>query len=115
MVVNDVALSYVVGPPDRIEDLIAGHDATCAACQEVDEALLDRRQLDAVAHLSIDDVDLKPAERDRRNDRPVCSRRATGDDDGPGEQFLRGEGHREDVVHTEVERLELRCEVTPAR
>ncbi len=63
------------------------------------------------AHLAIDDVDLDLAEPDRRDDRQVGAGRPAADDDGPGEQLLGREGHRQDVVDAEVERPELRLEV----
>ena len=88
-----------------------------ATGEQVQQALLDAGQVDdrlAGAHLAVDDVDLHLAELDRRDDRPVGPRRATGDDDGPREQLLRREGHRQDVVDPEVERPKLRLEVAPS-
>src|SRR3972149_6069768 len=64
---------------------------------------------------AIDDVDLHLAELDRGNDRPIGPRRPTADDDGPSEQLLGREGHRQDVVDPEIERLELGLQVAGSR
>src|SRR5664280_2882214 len=42
--VHDVALADDVRAPDRVEDLLAGHDAALATGQEVEQALLDPGQ-----------------------------------------------------------------------
>jgi hypothetical protein len=43
----------------------------------------------------------------------VDARHSSGDHDGAGQQLLGRERRRQDVVDAEVERLQLRLEVTP--
>ena len=65
--VDDVALGHEVGAPDGVEDLLAGHDPPATAGEQVEQALLDARQVDdrvAGADLAVDDVDLDLAEPD---------------------------------------------------
>src|SRR5258705_1924848 len=90
--VDDVALGDEVRAPDRVQDLLARHDLTAPAREEVQEALLDPAQVDdrvAGPHLPVDDVDLHLAEGDRGDDRPIGPRRPAADDDRPGQQLLR--------------------------
>ena len=44
--VDDVALGDEVGAPDRVEDLVPGDDASAAAGEQVQQALLDPAQVD---------------------------------------------------------------------
>ena len=72
--IDDVALGDEVGAPDAVEDLVAGHDASAAAREEVQQALLDAAQVDdrgPGTHLAVEDVDLHLAEPDRWHDRPI--------------------------------------------
>ena len=91
MTVDDVALGHEVLPPNAVEDVLPRDDPSGAACQEVEQALLNAAQVDhglTDADLAIDDVDLDVAERYRRHDRPIATRRPTGDGDRSGEEFL---------------------------
>ena len=63
--------------------------------------------------LAVEDVDLDLADGDRRHDRPVDARCPTHDDDRPRQQLLGREGRRDDVVHAEVERPQLRRQIAP--
>ena len=44
--IDDVALGDEVGAPDRVEDLVARDDAAPPAGEQVDQALLDAREVD---------------------------------------------------------------------
>src|SRR5664280_300046 len=44
--VDDVALGHEVHAPDRVEDLLPGHDPPAAAREQVEQALLDAREVD---------------------------------------------------------------------
>src|SRR5664280_16492 len=44
--VDDVALGHEVHAPDGVEDLLAGHDPPAAAREQVEQALLDAREVD---------------------------------------------------------------------
>ena len=66
-------------------------------------------------HLAAQDVDLHLAERDRRDERQIRPRGATGDDDRASEQLLGRERHRQDVVDAQVEGPQLRLEVAASR
>ena len=112
--IHDVALGHEVGAPDTSQDLVPGDHPSASTGEEIEQALLDAAQVDdrlTGPHLPVHDVDLHLAELDRRDDRPIGARRASGDDDGPGEQLLGREGHREDVVDPQVECPQLRLEV----
>src|SRR4029079_15819923 len=115
--VDDVALGHEVGAPDRVQDLVAGHDAPTPAGEEVQKALFDAAQMDdriARSNLAADDVDLHFAQPDGGHDRlisPESPERAT---DGSCENLLRREGHGQDVVDRQIERTELGLEVAPS-
>lgn len=114
MAIDDVALGDEIGAPDRIEDLVSRDDLPATAREQIEQALLDPAQVDDGVpgqDLTIEDIDLDLTELDGGHDWPVGSGRPPGDDDGPGQQFLRREWHRQDVVDAEIERLELRLEV----
>src|SRR5665811_884108 len=115
--IDDVAFGDEIRAPDRVEDLLAGHDPPTAAGEQVQQALLDATEVDdrlACADHPVDDVDLHLAELDDRDDRSIGPRSPTADDDRAGQELLGREWRRQDVIHAEIEGPQLRLEVTAA-
>src|SRR5689334_9459321 len=59
--IDDVALGDEVRAPDRVEDLVAGHDPAAAAGEQIQEALLDTAEVDQRVpgpNLAAQDVEL---------------------------------------------------------
>src|SRR5664279_5271368 len=82
--VHDVALGHEVGAPDGVEDLLAGDDPPAPAREQVEQALLDAREVDdrvAGPDDAVEDVDLDLAEPDDGDERAVGPRRPPGDHD----------------------------------
>src|SRR6202142_1395795 len=85
--VDDVALGHEVGAPDRVEDLLPRHDLPAPAREQVEQALLDAREVDdrvPRGALPVEDVDLDLAEPDHGDERAVGPRRPAGDPDRAG-------------------------------
>src|SRR6187431_2249448 len=67
MAIDDVALGHEVRAPDGIQDLISCDDTSAATCQEIQQALLDTRQVNdrsSGTNLAVEDVDLHLTEGD---------------------------------------------------
>src|SRR6266550_8373890 len=70
MAVHDVAFDDEVGAPKRVEDLLSGEDVAGVGGEEIQERLLERRQVELVLSredLSVQDVDLEVADAQSRD------------------------------------------------
>ena len=68
MAVDDVALDHEVGAPERVEDLLACQHGPGVRGEEIQESLLERREVELVTrsghHLAVEDIDLEVADRE---------------------------------------------------
>src|SRR5215213_6020364 len=91
MAVNNVATGGMVGAPKRIQDLVARHYLTSMCRQQVEQALLEAREMKLRgpgSDLTLHDVDLDLAELQDRVERDRCAVAATGDAQHSSKQLL---------------------------
>lgn len=83
MAIDQVAARREVDTPQAVEDLFASHQAARVGRQEIEQALLDRGEMEFAGsrtNATMKDIDLEPAELDRgreRNRRPIGPSRVT--------------------------------------
>src|SRR6267142_2866846 len=115
--VHHVALDHEVGPPQGVEDLFTREDAAGVRGEEVEQSLLEGRQMKVVlvrADLSVEDVDLKVADAEQRD-------KLSGDAMRPADHRTRAShevvGYERDadvIVGPALKRVELPAQIAPA-
>src|SRR6185295_4642568 len=115
--VDDVALDDEVGTPERVEDLLAREDAPRIRGKEVQQGLLERRQMQLVIaceDLSVEHVDLEIADPKAWHELPGLSVSPADDRARARDQVVWNEGDSDVVVGAALKSVELPAKVAPA-
>ena len=117
MAVDDVALDDEVGAPERVEDLLAREHAPGIRGEEVQQRLLEGREMQLVIageDLPVEHVDLKVADTKAWHELPGLSVRPPDHRTRTRDEIVRNEGHTDVVIGAALERIELSAKVAPA-
>jgi hypothetical protein len=112
--IHHIAPRYVVGTPQRVEDLLAPERLARVGREQVQESLLHRGQLRmgfADLHPLIEEVDLQPGDFDHRDESDIVAVAPPHQGQRPCDELLGHERHRDDVVRASIEGGELCLEI----
>lgn len=112
--IHHIAPRYVVGTPERVEDLLAPERLARIGREQVQECLLHRGQLRVGFtdfHPLIQQVDLQPGDFDDGDESDIVAVAPPHQGQRPCDELLRHERHRDDVVGASVEGGKLGLEI----
>jgi len=115
MAIDHIASRDVVGTPECAEDLLAAERLAGIGREQIEQCLFHRRQYRPTLSdldLLIQQVDLQPADLDDGNERHVIPVAPSHQCEGPSDELLGYERHRDDVVRAFVKGGELCLEVS---
>src|SRR5439155_19651723 len=112
--VHDVALDHEVSAPERVEDLFACKDAARVCCEEVEQRLLERGQMQLVfarEDLSVENVDLEVTDAQPREQLSGAAMCPTDHRARPRDKVVTPEWDADVIVGATLEGVELPTKV----
>lgn len=118
MPVDDRALAYEVGAPERIEDLLPSNYASCVRGQEVQQRLLERGEVHLVApreHRSVEHIDLQVGDAQAWDKLPGIAVGPVEHGPNAGDQVVWNERNTDEVIGAALEGVKLPAKIAAPR